>query len=77
MKVFASFTDVEDMKPCRKKPIVVHAKQINEHFDVKTLEGIMRGNPGDYLMRGVDGEMYPCKKDIFERTYCWLDEESI
>ncbi len=36
---------------------------------VKTLEGIMRGDEGDYLIRGVKGELYFCKPDIFEMTY--------
>jgi len=29
----------------------------------------MQGNPGDYLIEGVEGELYPCAKDIFEKTY--------
>ena len=36
---------------------------------VQTLEGDMRGDPGDWLIRGVKGEYYPCKPDIFEATY--------
>lgn len=36
---------------------------------IETLEGLMRINPGDYLIRGVKGELYPCKPDIFEKTY--------
>jgi len=56
---------------CKKKPLVVHATQLNfpEGFKVTTLEGEMVGKPGDYLMFGVDGERYPCDKDIFEKTY--------
>ncbi len=53
----------------KKRPIVIKCCQINEEFEVETLEGTMRGNPGDYLMIGVNGEMYPCAKDIFEKTY--------
>ena len=34
-----------------------------------TLEGEMRAPPGDYIIKGVDGEFYPCKPDIFEKTY--------
>ena len=59
----------EGIFKCRKKPIVVHAAQISEQFTVATIEGEMTGKPGDYLMFGVDGEKYPCDKDIFERTY--------
>jgi len=36
---------------------------------IKTLEGTMRGEKDDYLILGVQGEMYPCKPDIFEKTY--------
>ena len=36
---------------------------------IKTLEGVMRGNYGDYIIRGVKGEIYPCKPDIFIATY--------
>lgn len=36
---------------------------------VKTLEGEMVANPGDWLLKGVAGEFYPCKPDIFEATY--------
>lgn len=34
-----------------------------------TLEGKMRCNVGDYIIRGVRGELYPCAQDIFEETY--------
>ena len=37
--------------------------------DIKTLEGTMRANNGDYIIKGVKGEIYPCKPDIFEATY--------
>ena len=36
---------------------------------IKTLEGDMRGEYGDYIIRGIKGEIYPCKPDIFESTY--------
>lgn len=36
---------------------------------VRTLEGTMWASPGDYIIRGVRGEFYPCKPDIFEATY--------
>jgi len=52
-----------------KKPIEVQACQINEPFEVHTLEGVMKGNSGDYLMIGIKGEYYPCAKDIFEASY--------
>ena len=36
---------------------------------IVTLEGDMRAVPGDWIIRGVQGEFYPCKPDIFEQTY--------
>ena len=36
---------------------------------IATLEGIMQVKVGDYIIRGVQGEFYPCKPDIFEATY--------
>lgn len=39
------------------------------YVEVKTLEGTMRGNIGDWIIKGVNGELYPCKHDIFEKTY--------
>ncbi|EGO8216672.1 hypothetical protein [Enterococcus faecalis] len=36
---------------------------------VKTLEGDMFVAPGDYVIQGIQGEIYPCKPDIFEKTY--------
>lgn len=36
---------------------------------IKTLEGDMRGDVGDYVIQGVKGELYPCKPDIFAATY--------
>lgn len=35
----------------------------------QTLEGTMAANPGDWIIRGVQGEFYPCKPDIFSATY--------
>lgn len=36
---------------------------------IRTLEGDMRAEPGDWIIKGVKGEIYPCKPDIFEATY--------
>ena len=58
-----------DMRLYRKRPLIVEAARISEPFDVKTLEGVMHGNAGDYLIQGIKGEWYPCKPDIFEQTY--------
>jgi hypothetical protein len=41
---------------------------------IRTLEGTMRADVGDYIIRGVQGEFYPCKPLIFEKTYDEMDE---
>ncbi len=70
MKVFDTFESVDGMNNCMKRPIVVQAKQIEEEFRVNTLEGnYKQGKAGDYLMKGIDGELYICDKEIFEKTY--------
>ncbi len=40
---------------------------------IKTLEGVMQAQPGDWIIRGVKGELYPCKPDIFAATYEAVD----
>lgn len=37
--------------------------------EIRTLEGIMQAQPGDFIIKGVNGEYYPCKPDIFEKAY--------
>ncbi|SUC37499.1 hypothetical protein [Prevotella pallens] len=41
---------------------------------IQTLEGEMKADIGDYIIKGVNGEFYPCKPDIFEKTYEKLSE---
>lgn len=41
---------------------------------IHTLEGDMRATDGDYIIKGVKGEFYPCRKDIFEETYEKINE---
>ena len=38
-------------------------------FKIKTLEGDHTASKGDWIIRGIEGEYYPCKPDIFEKTY--------
>ena len=39
------------------------------HAEVVTLEGVMRADPGDWIILGVEGEIYPCKNSIFQAIY--------
>lgn len=41
---------------------------------ISTLEGVMIARTGDYIIRGVKGEFYPCRQDIFEATYEAVNE---
>lgn len=63
-----------------ENPIVIVTKdvQVNNFYgvkteikyaEIKTLEGIMKANKGDWIIKGIKGEVYPCKSDIFEMTY--------
>ncbi len=44
------------------------------YFQVETLEGVMTGIVGDYIIRGIKNEFYPCKADIFDATYDPVEE---
>lgn len=52
-----------------KKPIPVNAFQTKKPLDIKTLEGTMHANAGDWILTGVDGEQWPVKNKIFRQTY--------
>lgn len=45
----------------------------NGNLMIRTLEGDMRANYGDWIIRGVAGEFYPCKPGIFDQTYDFLE----
>jgi hypothetical protein len=46
-----------------------HVRNDRQVFKIKTLEGTMEASPGDWIIRGLRGECYPCKPDIFAATY--------
>lgn len=43
--------------------------------EIVTLEGVMRCEVGDWIIRGIKGELYPCKPDIFAATYEPVESE--
>lgn len=49
--------------------ISIHQDTRAQWGEIDSLEGRMRAEPGDWIIRGVKGEFYPCKPDIFEATY--------
>jgi hypothetical protein len=48
----------------------------NRMLRIRTLEGDHAGSVGDYIIRGVKGEYYPCKPDIFEATYDRVEDDA-
>ena len=52
-------------------------KYDGERWYVDTLEGPLHISPGDWIIRGVKGEYYPCKPDIFVATYEPVSETSV
>lgn len=46
---------------------------VEDKLLIDTLEGQMKANLGDYIIKGVEGEYYPCRQDIFEKTYDKVD----
>ena len=57
--------------------IVLHKNEKEQTYaDVVTLEGTMRADYGDYIIKGVKDEVYPCKEDIFKKTYDIVDEKT-
>lgn len=52
-------------------------KYAKEGMPIETLEGTMLLSFGDVLIKGVNGEFYPCKRDIFDKTYDYKDVDAI
>lgn len=59
-----------------KGNLISYIKNGELALSIKTLEGTMTANEGDYIIKGVQGEIYPCKPDIFEATYEEVDSKS-
>lgn len=60
-----------------KQVVLIDVGTGNETLSIPTLEGVMTGSKGDFIIRGLQGEYYPCKPDIFEDSYeevTWDDE---
>lgn len=66
-----SATDVinEFNRPMEIMPAPDQMFEMYPRLIIKTLEGDHIANYGDFIIQGVKGELYPCKPDIFDRTY--------
>lgn len=52
------------------RPLKVRALKMQDAFTVRVLEGgTAKGRVGDYLVQGIEGELYPCAESIFEKKY--------
>lgn len=56
--------------------LVPNAETSGYDLYISTLEGIMHADINDYIIQGVEGEFYPCKPDIFEKTYEVASQQS-
>lgn len=69
----ASDVPHSDFNRYTKAPVTIEAALMEEEFVVETMENKrgekLYGSPGDYLIRGVEGELYPCAASVFEQTY--------
>lgn len=61
--------DGENPKECMKFVNSGAADVEGDTILIATLEGTMKASKGDWIIKGVNGEFYPCKPDIFEKTY--------
>lgn len=52
-----------------KIPIVIEAFMTTKELKIKTLEGVMIARRGDWIVKGISGEIYPVRHSIFEKTY--------
>lgn len=65
----------KDAKNYRKKPLTIQAVQTKNQLMIHTLEGNMLADKGDYIIKGIKGEYYPCKPEIFEQSYEDVESE--
>lgn len=54
----------------------VEFQKENMVIEIDTLEGTMKCYGDDYIIKGVDGELYPCRRDIFLKTYEKFEEDN-
>ena len=62
IEILHIFMDIDDLN-------INRTDVDNAKLEINTLEGIMEASIGDYIIKGVKGEFYPCREDIFKLTY--------
>lgn len=72
--------DFMNISGARKKKIIESFKEYDPDVEgalyINTLEGTMKCSINDWIIKGVNGEFYPCKPDIFSETYIEVDNET-
>lgn len=69
-KIVKKLEDVKgQVKVYRKRPVEVRAVELKEKVAIKTREGTLYGKKGEFLIEGIQGEVYPCGRTIFFKTY--------
>jgi len=59
----------DDWKTARKKPVEIEYREVDGEETIETREGTLKAGDGDYIIRGIEDEVYPIDQDIFEETY--------
>lgn len=68
-EVFADYHCLEDFPISEAGKFKIGEDEQGFYVLIPTLEGDMKARVGDFIIKGVNGEFYPCKPDIFEKTY--------
>ncbi|KQL20473.1 hypothetical protein [Cytobacillus solani] len=65
----------EFIRHAPNKPVTLYSQYAGEVIfgEIQTLEGLMKVSEGDYIIKGVQGEFYPCKPEIFKKTYVLVE----
>lgn len=73
-----NFDDIKGLlrTPLYGRDVTTAHRVVGYKYTIRTLEGNMIVSPGDWVITGVKGEMYPCKPDIFAQTYEPVDAEA-
>lgn len=67
---FMSKDDVINLWNCSKGLFAEYHKNcLHFGLEIETLEGVMKASVNDFIIKGINGEFYPCKPDIFHKTY--------
>lgn len=77
LKFVGEVTDLDMKNPFERDAIHLLIDNIKESgLIIDTLEGKIHASIGDFIIKGIQGEFYPCKPDIFEQTYESVEESN-